>query len=427
MEILQTYTLILALVFLTALLYNKIDTRTLQVNFHVYNINPELQKAIRSKNTQKSPLNADFISNYIKQFLLENEITITRSVNSRNPRCRPNCKNRKNIIYLNNQGTAGLSDRISILYHVNNLASYLCANIIVDKPCKLLDVKEHGKGVPVSCDLNWSDFKQFKRYSNSGMEPDDMILTNKQITPPKVQLKAFNSENFEKAVSLFENNIQFSWETDRNYYLWRNQLQEYFTEHLRPENTSYPVINSWTQVQDQLECISPIRYSKIVISLAEKVMIKSGINSEFGTLHIRRGDAIRECNTAINHVKDYLECSLKKCNGDFPVIFFTDEPSQRYSKKVSDLLSSLNHKMINGEKLIKSVLEIEILNGRLSKSFNNNFFQFEISNLIKEISRYQMVQRRKRMCNNCDPMCVDRKRRKRDLWSNQENFYYLSL
>ena len=140
-------------------------------------------------------------------------------------------------------------------------------------------------------------------------------------------------------------------------------------------------------------------------------MIKSEIKSEFGTLHIRRGDAIQLCNTEINRVKDYLECSLKKCDSDFPVILFTDESSETYFKNISDVLTSLNHKMINGEKLIKSVLETEVRNGRLSDKYINNFIQFEISLLIRYSSRYQMNQRRKENCNDCDDwICDDRKR-----------------
>ena len=398
---------ILVLIFLTALLYYKTNNGSLQVNFYDSD-----NKAIRFQNEDYR----QFISNlkgktHLNKFLLEFENKITKKLSSRNPRCYPDCKNRKNIIKIKGQRAAGLNDRLYLLSHFANLASYLCAYIIVDKPCKLLNVTNHGKGVQVSCDLNWSDFNEYKRYSNSGMEPDVMILPKNQITPPKIQLKGTNLELFEESVRLFENNTQFSWEIDTGFYSWSKKLQKYLTENLRPENTSYPLINSKTQVEDQLECISPPRYGKIVVTLAEKVMIKSGIKSEFGTLHIRRGDAIQQCNTEINRVKNYLECSLKKCDSDFPVILFTDEPSETYLKNISDVLTSLNHKMINGEKLITSVLETEVRNGRLSDKYINNFIQFKISLLIRYSSRYQMIQRRKENCNDCDDwICDDRKR-----------------
>ena len=217
-------------------------------------------------------------------------------------------------------------------------------------------------------------------------------------------------KNFEKAVSLFENNISFSWHLNRNFYRFRNTLQNYFNDFIRKGNTPFPVVNSFTQAQDRLECINPLRYASKVVEIAKTVLFKSGIISEFGSLHIRRGDAIRECNTSTNHVRMYLECSLKACQlemVDFPVIFFTDERSEQYINRIDELLMGLNHTMINGETLSKNVMQSSIDTGELPEKYDNNFFRFEVGGYIQNAARYQLAQRRTRQCTKCDPMCVD--------------------
>ena len=231
----------------------------------------------------------------------------------------------------------------------------------------------------------------------------------------KETLTGVSIENFEKAVSLFENNISFSWQLNKNYYRFRNILQNYFNDFMRKENIPFPLVNSFSQAQDGLGCISPLRYASRVVEIAKIVLLKSGIISEFGSLHIRRGDAIRECNTAMNHVREYLECSLKACKlemGDFPVIFFTDERSEHYINRVDELLTGLNHTMINGETLIKNVMQSSIETGVLPEKFDNNFFRFEVGGYIKNAARYQLAQRRKLQCTKCDPMCVDTRRKR---------------
>ena len=367
-----------------------------------------------------------FMELFLKSLDKKLETEITQAVNSGKPRCRPDCTYRTNRLILTNQGSAGLNDRTSVLYHVGNLASYFCAFIVVDKPCELLNSKKHGQSSEVSCDLEWSDFKSFKRYHGSGIDfGNDELILNKsfelKVKNKELVLNGASIENFDKAVSLFDNNIEFIWEIDTNYYKFRKILWNYFNEFLREQNTPFPVVYkkdevSFSEHRDELECVNPPRYANNIVQIAKAALLKSGINSEFGSLHIRRGDAVRECNTAMSHVKTYLKCSLKACKadmGDFPVIFFTDERNEVYINRVDELLTGLNHTMINGEILINNIIQDSIETGSLHKKYDNNFFRFEVGGYIKKAARFQLAQRRKMQCAKCDRVCID-KRRKRD-------------
>ena len=157
-------------------------------------------------------------------------------------------------------------------------------------------------------------------------------------------------------------------------------------------------------------CVTPLRYTKKVVSTAEKVLLQSQIKTEFGSLHIRRGDATSVCNTDLNKIENYLKCSLKTCNkNNFPIILFTDETSEKYINGIGEILLALNHTFVNGESLIRKVLKDSIRNGDLTKKHDNNFFRFEVSNYIKEATQYNLVQRRRLQCNSCDAVCSDSK------------------
>ena len=87
--------------------------------------------------------------------------------------------------------------------------------------------------------------------------------------------------------------------------------------------------------------------------------------------------------------------------------------------------------VINGEILIKNYFEKNIEQGKLEAHYNNNYFKFEVSNYIKDVSKYKLVQRRKFQCNSCDHVCVDnrkkRSRLKRSLMDIDRDLFYDAL
>ena len=193
-----------------------------------YQVRTRIQNQDRSQNlklaqnnetlrNETQPQILTFMENLLKNLEINLENEITQAVNSRNPRCRPDCTNRTNRIILTGQGSAGLGDRMSVISHVGNIAAYFCAFLVVDKPCEMLNSKLHNQGGDLSCNLAWSDFRNFKRYSGSGIEigNDDLILNTSLELKFKFEeeevLTGVSVDNFDKAVSLFDNDITFSW------------------------------------------------------------------------------------------------------------------------------------------------------------------------------------------------------------------------
>ena len=161
-----------------------ISSDSFQVKLHEHLPKIEIQTntarshGMNSNLNYKGKTNTSFMATFLKDHEITLENQIIQAVNSQSPRCRPDCTNRTNRIILTDQGMAGLNDRESVLYHVGNIATYFCASITVDKPCKLLNFKKHGQGKSVSCDLEWSDFRKFERYHGSCFRSgnDDLIL-----------------------------------------------------------------------------------------------------------------------------------------------------------------------------------------------------------------------------------------------------------
>ena len=105
-------------------------------------------------------------------------------------------------------------------------------------------------------------------------------------------------------------------------------------------------------------------------------------------------------------MEKYLTCSLKECSQNFPVLIFTDEiDREKYLKSIAGVLASLNKTFIDGETMIEQYIVNSVLTEEMAEDYNDNFFRFEVSNFIKELSKYQLVQRRTFQCNGCDDVC----------------------
>ena len=73
------------------------------------------------------------------------------------PECKRQCPEKNNVILLSNQGKAGLSDRLSILFHMASIADFICADIQTVAPVYMLG--KHEGAANLSPELWWSDFR----------------------------------------------------------------------------------------------------------------------------------------------------------------------------------------------------------------------------------------------------------------------------
>ena len=88
---------------------------------------------------------------------------------------------------------------------------------------------------------------------------------------------------------------------------------------------------------------------------------------------------------------------------------------------------AIDFEFIDGESVIKSTFQkMSEENSDLQK-FNNNYFFFGISNFIKSISTFKLVQRRHFACHDCDEQCSIKKKRSVHFDKNLEDVFYFNL
>ena len=469
-----------------------------------------------------------FITELIQTHLKKTTKDYDNLVSSKDPRCRPKCGNRtKNAVILVNQELSGLMDRYSIIKSVGNLAAYFCAELIIQKPCKMLDSQKHGNYGKIieckrdhhicrfekqSCDIHWTDFRVLKswdrlldilksesvadftensyetyaydyQYDTDDNPPEELLDLDKikedfekiyeqkygakskykkrlingsmksklfefhlariqkergikiesQFVPKRVldrkpkfkrkQKPVLNfQQTFEKQFDLtfsgmsvdkyevvsqaFLQEKSFLWKIDTWFYDWRKDMNEYF-QSIEKFNQTFPLFSRNRPSKKELACEFPLEYSEKVIALTKDLLIFNNFTRDFTTLHIRRRDAIKQCDTSIEKLESYLDCSLQNCKDlDAPVIIFTDElERESYVKSIQEILKNLGRKGIDGEQMIEDYFDQAVFNNKIEEIYYDSFFMFEISNFIKDLAKHKLVQRRTFQCHSCDDVC----------------------
>ena len=146
-------------------------------------------------------------------------------------------------------------------------------------------------------------------------------------------------------------------------------------------------------------CFYPMEFSNPIKKVFHE-FLKSTNLKKFGyiTLHIRRGDAKKLCNTSVEKMTSYITCSLANCRfGDFgfnqTVIVFTDELNSEYLDDIEGILEEKGHRFLNGEaKVLEIVLRMVGENefygekaenstgkssGKLATKYLNNYSAFK--------------------------------------------------
>ena len=136
---------------------------------------------------------------------------------------------------------------------------------------------------------------------------------------------------------------------------------------------------------------------------------EGGGRAEYVTLHVRRGDAQKVCDSSIAAVASYVACSLGNLVPLMSVkprmlLFFTDETDPRYLAALSDALRQVIRQHAElPEGLYGSSMRVEhgdALVAHLSSDVENNF-RFAVSMQIQAHAATQLERSRQR-CAPCD-------------------------
>jgi len=382
---------------------------------------------------------------------------------------------RVNHILWKGNGRAGLNDRSTILKKLGQIAGYLCANIWVEPPSKLLDHKHNG-GKHISADLTWNDFykytwttmndttnyyygkKVFQTYpfqfdntvnSGGGGSLIPRWLHSQNMTTPTEQSTLLSSEWYrgwddflmlddfveEQIVEDDEpmmttmmtvptaqpnddnnnnNNNHNHYTTSKKFFVWelKGDIWKYpfisgrnltATERrqVRHNNPEFP---KWIPKDDDLGCqyvsISKPYYVDTIAKSVWKAVYKKGTNMIY--LHVRRGDTVDECDTSIEKMRSYLDCTFSDTisYGNMTVLLSTDERDQLYVDQLVQMTTKIHPhvRMIHLDPIIERHIDWYGNNGLK----NNNFVTYLISDQIRSNRvSIRLQQRRKISCPGC--------------------------
>mmetsp|Transcript_10558 Transcript_10558/g.23392 ORF Transcript_10558/g.23392 Transcript_10558/m.23392 type:complete len:454 (+) Transcript_10558:1384-2745(+) len=188
-----------------------------------------------------------------------------------------------------------------------------------------------------------------------------------------------------------------------------------------------PNLTGWT-------CGSYVRYRypPKLISLAQQVLREAvkmayGRNDvwnsktysiPFGFFHVRRTDTIQSCDTSLQRMKRFLNCSLNgpltQAMGQeqpFPLLVFlaTDEQDPSYRQGILKLLGTQQQRPTSGlqihamdlDPLIRSVLRRRVVQGTIPDWYLNNYVVFWIGKILSRKSWFLLSQRKARFCEDC--------------------------
>ena len=231
---------------------------------------------------------------------------------------------------------AGINDRISIMCQLLDLAAATCSKLMFPIPCRsLTDLHNARKayGSSLSCDHKWDHYVRFSH--------------------PWLLLE---SNSTESSADLKYDYIDIS-----DFYKWK--VGRKVISKL-PKKT---VIANSTLYQD---------------TFADSIIMNNANGVEFYSLHIRRTDVKKLCDTRIPVVMRRVNDILKGIKGSPSLLFYmTDETKLSYNAKLMKELETIPQiqKVLHLDQIIEKMLQNE--------EKVDNYFAFQIAKAVRERSK----------------------------------------
>ena len=128
----------------------------------------------------------------------------------------------------------------------------------------------------------------------------------------------------------------------------------------------------------------------------------------FGMFHIRRGDAIGQCDTSLSKIRDYLTCSLDKVEmyGKISILFTSDERNACYRSAIQDMVKMLGVRFIDLDSFIEATVSKYAASIQNGQRLLNNMFIYKVEKVMEWNERltFRIAQRRGISCAWCDQL-----------------------
>ena len=217
---------------------------------------------------------------------------------------------------------AGLNDRISIIYSMALWSIALNCKLKIDFPCNMLHPK-HNSHRRISCDIPWSNYISVT-YNNNPFEIASTSECSLNVT---------------------------------DFYSRSKNLGNY------------------VKVSKKLKKVK-ISMSKEIVTKSNFILKKLKLHN-YETIHIRRTDTVKICNTDLLVMLKRIP-KIKFITNT--VLFFTDEKNEHYIRSIVNALKQRNLKVFVLDKIITNKFNI-----------SDNFMIYGMENVIasKSLKKYE--------------------------------------
>ena len=364
--------------------------------------------------------------------------------------CWRHCPHRINKIYFHH-GSRGLGDRHTAIHNLAQIAGYLCAELELPPPAVSLN-PYHNNNKEVSKLVQWQDF---------------FNLTFIQDKSPVISLNPLLGKNFEDwhtipvydedkyvdwlhivqnstdFVSAYRKLQEFSWSQEPNAktgFIWEIHTSIYtsnlfdkwllpnpsedtmqkapeYRKKMQPYLPSYHYFHQKSRkhgcryTNDHQVDTDPTHMKILRERIKRQVRSHSLKNSIYGYFHIRRGDAINDCETSVGEIQDFLSCSLngtETINKNITFVLGSDEGDNAYRESIIRLADNYTHVVIlDGDKLTREVAFEAAKNGLIREEIvDNNFYIYELEKMFWNEYNFTSItlSRRKNICPKCVPL-----------------------
>lgn len=289
-----------------------------------------------------------------------------------------------NLVVLDVNREAGLSDMTSVIQHIGNIAFFLDARLMIPPPYKKLTPK-HNNNKRIDMGVVWEDMMYFNDPGGnnivvSGHEPNVRYSHTVVLNHARDVVAQFNTLRHMRGKE------SFKWILRVNYYEFREQLEREFKKQndiLLPN-----VLNFGTHY------ITVVPSKKVLDVVGE---LKATTNKRIITVHIRRGDATNECDTRLETLETYFECEIPKYNttGRPFIYYFTDEHDPAYRAGLANLLSRYSDQVHDLDDIVVKKLD----------GTNNNYMVFMVESTLSN-DTIHLVRRRHSSCRQCNKQSI---------------------
>jgi hypothetical protein len=324
----------------------------------------------------------------------------------------------------------GLNDRGYILGDMAELAGYLCATVEFPKPHSMLGT-QHNHNKPISVNSTWTDYFNFTFYQDSS--PAVFDLPDDMLDHPRTTNNVYAEEKYKdwlRIVTDGENKIVpdfqaveafsrlqdphstagFVWIIDQSFYDFIAELRALMSSRKKNNYTYAHELPSIQEGYEQGGCDYsadqlPGHMQTIFDQVLAEIRNANEPHAKIGSFHIRRGDAINDCNTTLPRMKEYLDCTFNGTQAkarNITLLWSSDERDPAYRQAVQTIVEQdFDHiKLIDLDAVTLRKLEDSIGAGAPEWRLNN-YYLFRIVGYFPRIAVFHLEQRRDLSCPHC--------------------------